>query len=329
MKKISWGVLSTARIGLNKVIPAMQKGKFTVVNAIASRDLTKAKTEAGRLGIIKAYGSYEELLSDSEIEAVYIPLPNHLHLEWIKKSLDAGKHVLCEKPIALNSRQAEEILLYSEKYPDQKLMEAFMYRFHPQWREVKKLLRNGSIGELRNVHSEFFYYNVNPKDIRNIPEFGGGGLLDIGCYCISVSRLIFGEEPLRVSGLVELDPVMKTDRLTSGILEFERGKATFTCSTQMHDRKFVSISGTKGRIEVENPFNPGPDQSCKIILYDGPKRNELLFEPCDQYSIQADLFSEAIINNTPVPTSFNDAVGNMRVIDKIFESADLRRNIEM
>ena len=329
MKKVSWGVLSTARIGLNKVIPAMQKGKLSVVNAIASRDFTRANNEALKLEIPKAYGSYEELLSDREIEAVYIPLPNHLHIEWIKKSLDAGKHVLCEKPIALNFKQAEEILRCSEKYPDQKLMEAFMYRFHPQWGEVKKLLSSGSIGEIQNVHSEFFYYNINPKDIRNIAEFGGGGLLDIGCYCISISRLIFQDEPERVSGSVKLDSQMKTDKLTSGILEFKNGNATFTCSTQMHDRKFVGITGSKGRIEIENPFNPEPDQSCKIVLYTGSSRNEILLDPCDQYTIQGDLFSEAILKNSPVPTPFSDALANMKVIDGIFESANRKKWIDL
>jgi len=321
MKKIIWGVISTAQIGLNKVIPAMQKGEYSSIYAIASRNLVNAKSAAERLGIPVAYGSYEELLSDSKIEAVYIPLPNHLHIEWIKKSLDAGKHVLCEKPIALNSKQAGEILSYAEKYPMLKVQEAFMYRHHLQWQAVNKLIHDGAIGELRNMHSEFFYYNVNPRDIRNIPEFGGGALLDIGCYSISVSRLIFGSEPTSVSGSVELDPKMKTDRLTSGILKFKNGTATFTCSTQMHDRKFVEINGTNGRIEVENPFTPGSDQSCKITLCQGSIRKEIIVEPCAHYTIQGDLFSLSILNNTIAPVPLSDALANMKVIDGIFNSS--------
>ena len=329
MKKISWGILSTAQIGVNKVIPAMQKGKYSFVSAIGSRSYSKAHRIADKLDISTAYGSYEELLADSGIDAVYIPLPNHLHLEWIKKSLDAGKHVLCEKPIALNSRHAEEIFDYAKEFPKLKVMEAFMYRYHPQWGIVKKLLAGGTIGSLRNIHSEFFYYNVDPKDIRNIPETGGGGLLDIGCYCISASRFIFGSEPIRVSGSVEFDPQMKTDRLASGILEFENGTATFTCSTQMSDRKYAEVSGTKGIIEIENPFSLGPDQPGKIILEKDSERKEFFSEPCNHYTVQGDLFSEAILNDSSLPVPLNDAVLNMKVIDGIFESARRKTWIEL
>lgn len=320
MKKISWGILSTAKIGVNKVIPAMQKGKHTRVLAIASRQAEKAKNVAQELGIPKAYGSYLELLADGEIDAIYIPLPNHLHVEWTIKSLQAGKHVLCEKPIALDAKQAEYLRQEAGKFPHLKAMEAFMYRHHQQWQVVKELFAQGAIGELRYIHSVFTYHNVDPTDIRNQAEIGGGGLLDIGCYCINVSRFLFGSEPKRVSGAIEYDPKMKIDRLATGVLEFENGKATFMCSTQLADHKRVSIHGTSGRIEIENPFTPAPDDSCKITRYAGSESSEIFVEPCDHYTIQGDLFSQAILSGTNVPLSLEDSVANMKVIDGVFAS---------
>jgi predicted dehydrogenase len=320
MKKISWGILSTARIGLKKVIPAMQKGEYSVIAAIASRYSEKAQNAARELGIPKAYGSYDELLADGEIDAIYIPLPNHLHLEWTMKSLKAGKHVLCEKPITMNSTEAEQLLKEIKKFPKLKVMEAFMYRHHPQWAMINKLMNEGAIGELRSVHAMFSYHNVDPADIRNQADIGGGGLLDIGCYCISVSRFLFGAEPKRVSGSVEYDPKLKIDRLASGVLEFEKGTATFTCSTQMTNHQRVSILGASGRLEIETPFTPQPDESPKIIHQSGSERKEIIVEACDQYAIQSDLFSQAVLNDTSVPTPLEDGVANMRVIDGIFKS---------
>lgn len=320
MTKISWGILSTAKIGLKKVIPAMQKGKYSAIAAIASRDFEKAQSAARELGIPKAYGSYEELLADGEIDAIYNPLPNHLHAEWTIKALKAGKHVLCEKPITMNLNEAEDLLKEVKKFPKLKVMEAFMYRHHPQWAMTKKLVNNGTIGGLRSVHAMFSYHNVDPADIRNQADIGGGGMLDIGCYCISVSRFIFGAEPKRVSGTVEYDPQMKIDRLASGILEFEKGTATFTCSTQMTNHQRVSIYGASGRIEVETPFTPQPDQISKLTLHAGSEIKEVSVDACDQYTIQGDLFSQAILNDTGVPTPLEDGIANMRVIDGIFKS---------
>jgi predicted dehydrogenase len=320
MKKISWGVLSTARIGLKKVIPAMQKGKHSTIAAIASRHFEKAQSAARDLGIPQAYGSYEELLADSEIDAVYIPLPNHLHVAWTLKALQAGKHVLCEKPLGLNLQEVEYLHKEAKKFPALKAMEAFMYRHHPQWTMAKKLVDEGAIGELKSIHSIFSYHNIDPADIRNQAEIGGGGLLDIGCYCISVSRFLFNREPVRVTGTIDYDPQMKIDRLASGVLEFEQGAATFTCSTQLTNHQRVSIYGKLGSLEIANPFTPQPDESCKLILQAGSQSKEIVVEARDQYTLQGDLFSQAILNDTNVPTPLEDGVANMRVIDGIIRS---------
>lgn len=328
MKKISWGVLSTAKIGVEKVIPAMQKGKYSTVTAIASRSAEKAQSAARRLTIPKAYGSYEELLADREIDAIYNPLPNHLHVEWTIKALEAGKHVLCEKPIGVNLQEALQLQRAAQKHPKLKLMEAFMYRHHPQWAAVKELLKNGNIGELKSIHAVFTYYNVDPANIRNQADIGGGGLLDIGCYCISSSRFLFNSEPIRVCGTLEYDPRMKIDRLASGVLEFERGSATFTCSTQLADHQRVSLFGTLGKMEIAKPFTPQPAESCKIIQQTGSEVDEITIAACDQYTRQGDLFSQAILNETNVPTPFEDAVANMRVIDAILASHQKRVWVE-
>lgn len=320
MPKISWGVLSTAKIGTEKVIPAMQRGKYSQINAISSREPGKAEKIANALGIPKAYGSYPELLEDAEIDAVYIPLPNHLHVEWIVKSLEAGKHVLCEKPIALNFKQAAYLKEKVKKFPDLKVMEAFMYRFHPQWQAVKRLVTDDTIGAIRNIHSIFSYYNDDPNNIRNQVEIGGGGLLDIGCYCISSARFIYGSEPLRVFGSIEYDPKMKIDRLVSAVMEFAGGTATFTCSTQLVARQFVDILGTDGRIEIETPFGPPFDRPTKIIQQVGSETKDITFQACNHYTIQGDLFSQAILTNSDVPTPLDDGIANMKVIDKIVES---------
>ncbi|MCJ7789361.1 MAG: Gfo/Idh/MocA family oxidoreductase [Candidatus Atribacteria bacterium] len=321
MKKIRWGVLSTAKIGTEKVIPAMQLGEYCKFTAIASRQLEKAQVAARRLGIEKAYGSYEELLADCDVDAVYLPLPNHLHVPWAIKALKAGKHVLCEKPLGLNAAEAQELLEASRKFPRLKVMEAFMYRHHPQWQWVKKRVSEGKIGELRTIQSFFSYYNSDPNNIRNKADIGGGGLMDIGCYCISLSRFIFGAEPRRVCGIREEDPEMKIDRLTSGILEFTSGTSTFTCATQLVPYQRVNIFGTKGRIEIEIPFNAPSDRPCKIWHGDDARIKEVILEICNQYTIQGDLFSRAVLEDREVPTPLEDAVANMQVIDALVRSA--------
>ncbi|MEO6329309.1 MAG: Gfo/Idh/MocA family oxidoreductase [Ginsengibacter sp.] len=321
MNKVRWGILSTAKIGREKVIPAMQSGEFCDVVAIASRDKDHAQSEAARLNIPKAYGSYEELLSDTEIDAVYIPLPNNLHVPWAIKAIEAGKHVLCEKPISLSSAEAKQLLTAANKKPHLKVMEAFMYRFHPQWQHTLKLVKDGKIGELKSIHSFFTYYNVDPANIRNQKDTGGGGMMDIGCYCISLSRFIFGNEPARVFGIVEYDQQLQTDRMASGILDFSTGTATFTCSTQLMPYQRVNILGTEGRIEIEIPFNAPPEKSTRIWLNIKSGTEEIIFEPINQYTLQGDMFSKAVLNGTPVPTDLNDALNNMAIIEAVFQSA--------
>ena len=321
MKKIRWGVLSTARIGTETVIPAMQLGEYSRVTAIASRKLEKAQAATKQLGIEKAYGSYEELLADPDIDAVYNPLPNHLHVPWTIKALDAGKHVLCEKPIGLNAAEAQKLLNAARKFPRLKVMEAFMYRHHPQWQWAKQKVSEGKIGELRTIQTFFSYHNIDPDNIRNIADIGGGGLMDTGCYCISLSRFIFGDEPWRVCGIIEEDPNMKVDRLTSGILEFSSGTSTFTCATQLVPYQRVNIFGTKGRIEIEIPFNAPSDRPCKVWYGDGNRIEEVVLDICNQYTIQGDLFSRAVLEDRDVPVPLEDAVANMQVIDALISSA--------
>jgi predicted dehydrogenase len=299
----------------------MQRGERCEVAAIASRSDETARMAAAKLGIPKTYGSYEALLADPEIDAIYNPLPNHLHVPWTIRAIEAGKHVLCEKPIGLSSAQGQELVEAAARHPNLKVMEAFMYRHHPQWVRAKAIVAAGGVGELRTIQSFFSYFNDDPTNIRNRADIGGGGLMDIGCYNISLSRFIFGAEPTRVLGIVEFDPNFKTDRLASGILDFGHGTATFTCSTQLSSFQRANIFGTTGRVEVEIPVNAPPDSPCRIWHQQGREIEEIAFDICDQYTIQGDLFAAAIQDDTPVPTPLTDAVANMRVIEAIFASA--------
>jgi predicted dehydrogenase len=321
MTKVRWGVLSTAKIAREKVIPGMQAGKFCDIVAIASRNKEQAQAAAEKLHIPVVYGSYEELLGDPAVDAVYIPLPNHLHVEWAIKALQAGKHVLCEKPVALSAAEAEQLLQAAQQKPQLKIMEAFMYRFHPQWQQAKQWVKAGKVGELKTIHSFFSYYNADPGNIRNKKEMGGGGMMDIGCYCVSLARFIFDKEPQRVMGNVEFDPVLQTDRMASGILDFTTGTSTFTCSTQLMPYQRVNILGTEGRIEIEIPFNAPTAAATRIWLHVKNVTEETVFEPVDQYTLQGDLFSQAILNKALVPTPLQDAVNNMKVIEAVFASA--------
>ena len=322
MRKLRWGILSTALIGTAQVIPAMQAGAHCQVDAIASRELAKAQTAAKQLGVPRAYGSYEALLADPEIEAVYIPLPNHMHVPWSIRALEAGKHVLCEKPIGLSAAEARQLLDAARRHPHLKVMEAFMYRLHPQWQRARQLVVDGQIGELRTIQTFFSYYLTDPTNVRNVAEWGGGGLMDIGCYCISLARFIFGAEPQRTCGIVEHDRVMKVDRLASGMLDFGRGTATFTCATQLVPYQRVNIYGTQGRVEIEIPFNAPADRPCRMWHQRGEEdAQETLLPTTNQYTVQGDQFSLAVLNDTPVPTPLEDAVANMEVIEAIVRSA--------
>jgi predicted dehydrogenase len=326
MSKLRWGVLGVAGIAVDRVIPAMQQGELTEIAAIASRDLVKAQKAARRLGIPKAYGTYDELLADPEIEIIYNPLPNHLHLSWSVKAAEAGKHVLCEKPIGLSTDEARKLREARDR-TGVKIGEAFMVRTHPQSLKALELVRAGRIGELRSIMGFFSYSNPNPANIRNILEYGGGGLMDIGCYPIFTSRFIFGEEPRRVLGLIERDPTMRTDRLSSAILDFPSGQSIFTCGTQLVPYQRMQIFGTRGRVEIEIPFNAPPDRPCRVFLDDGRDLFGSGIETfelpvCNQYTIQGDYFSRAVRDGGEVPVPLESSICNMAVIDAVFRSAE-------
>lgn len=323
--KLRIGVLSTANIGLKKVIPGMQKGTTIEVTAIASRDRAKSTQAAAALGIPKAYGSYEELLADPEIDAVYNPLPNQLHVPWTVKAAEAGKHVLCEKPIALTAAEARTLLAVRAR-THVKICEAFMIRSYHQWLRLRELLDEGRIGQLRAVVGAFSYNNTNSANIRNQMESGGGGIYDIGCYLIQASRYAFREEPKRVVACLERDPEMKIDRLASAILEFSRGQAIFTCSTQMTPYQRVQFLGTHGRIELEIPFNAPPDRAVRLFVdstgdLTGSGIATEVFPVADQYTMQGEAFAKAVREDSEVPVPLEDSIGNMAVIDAVFASA--------
>jgi predicted dehydrogenase len=323
--KLRWGVLSTANIGVKKVIPAMQRGQLATVTAIASRDLAKAQAAAQSLGIAKAYGSYEELLADPEIDVIYNPLPNQLHVPLTIAAAEAGKHVLCEKPLSMTLDEVRSLLAVRER-TGVVIGEAFMIRSHPQWLRAKQLISADRIGPLRAVNAVFSYFNADPANIRNQPDTGGGALYDIGCYCIQSARYGFGQEPTRVCGLIDRDPQLGTDRLTSALLDFPAGQAIFTCSTQLVPYQRVQFFGTKGRIEIEIPFNAPPDRPTRIFVDIG---GELFgsgittetFPVVDQYTLQGDAFSRAVIDGSPPPVSLEEGIANMAVITAIFDSA--------
>jgi predicted dehydrogenase len=323
---VNWGVLSTALIGRAKVIPGMQKSAVSRVLGIASRNQGTAEATAQALGIPRAYGSYEALLADPDIHAVYNPLPNHLHVPWSIRALEAGKHVLCEKPIALDAEEARTLLAARDR-SGLIVAEAFMVRYTPWWQRVRALAQEGRLGRVAAIQTAFSYYLDDPANIRNMPGIGGGGLMDIGCYAIATARYIWGAEPLRVSGLIERDPAMGTDRLTSAVVQFPEGHLTFTCSTQLAPHQRVTIMGTKARVEVVIPFNAPPDAPCRILIDDG----EVLdgsgavvedFPVTDQYTAQGDAVSRAILGEAPLEFPLEDAIANMRVIDAVFRSAE-------
>jgi predicted dehydrogenase len=329
MDPVRFGVISTAKIGITKVIAGMQRSRHCRIEAIASRDLGRARAAAEALGIAKAYGSYAELLADPAIEAVYNPLPNHLHVPLSIEAAAAGKHVLCEKPIALTAAEAEK-LIAARDHARVLIQEAFMVRCHPQWLRARELVRAGRIGELRAVQGSFSYMNVDPTNVRNRAGIGGGGLYDIGVYPIVTARFLFEAEPTRVAAQIERDPDFKTDCLTSALLAFPTGQALFVCSTQLVPYQRMQIFGTKGRIEIEIPFNAPPDRPCRIFVDDGSQLADasaetVSFEIVDQYGLQGDAFARAIREGTPLEFPLEDAVRNMRVVDAIFRAAESGR----
>ncbi len=331
MSRLRWGILGAAKIAREKVIPALQRGESGEVVALASRDGERAARVATELGIARSYGSYESLLEDGGVDAVYIPLPNHLHVPWSIRAMEHGKHVLCEKPIGLTSLEARQLLAACREYPDVKVMEAFMYRHHPQWRFAHEAVCDGRIGELRTIWALFSYYNDDPDNVRHRPEWGGGALMDIGCYPISLSRWLFGEEPHAAFGTLQIDSEFEVDRTVSGMLSFPGGgSAAFTASMQVAPYQRVHIVGDAGRIEIEIPFNAPPDRPCRVWLQDDEgKIEEICFPVCDQYTIQGDLFAQAVREDIPVPTPLEDALGNMLVIEALVASAHENRTVRL
>jgi predicted dehydrogenase len=327
MDPVRWGVLGAANIGVRKVIPAMQRGARTRVIAIASRDVAKARAAADELGIARAYGSYEELLADPEIEAIYNPLPNHLHVPWTIRAAEAGKHVLCEKPIALSAAEARTLLDVRE-HTGVQIGEAFMVRNHPQWLAARELVAAGRIGELRVVAGHFAYFRRDPNDVRSVPEWGGGGLMDVGCYPITMSRWLFGDEPEAVIGILDRDPELGVDRIASALMRFPSGgQATFTSAMQLVHYQRMQLHGTSGRIEVRIPFNAPNDHPCTIFVDDGRELGDrsakaIEFPVVDQYTLQGDNFSAAVRGERAVPVSLEDAIANMAVIDAIVRSVE-------
>jgi predicted dehydrogenase len=326
MRKVKWGVLGVAKIATQRVIPGMQKGAMCDVVGIASRDGAKAQTAAEQLGIPKAYGSYEELLADPEIEAIYNPLPNHLHVPWSIQAAEAGKHVLCEKPIGMNAAEARQLIAARDR-TGVIIGEAFMVATHPQWVRMVELVRGGRIGQLRSAIGAFGYFNEDPRNVRNIAAYGGGGLMDIGCYPIKTSRMVFGEEPARVTGTMVRDARFGVDVLTSAILEFPSGPCIFTCSTQLAAHQSMRFYGTKGFLAPEIPFNATPGGTSRITIDDG---RDLIgggatveeFAACDQYTLQGDQFSRAVREGGQPPVPLEDSLCNMAVIDAIFRSVE-------
>ena len=326
MEPVIWGVISTARIGVNKVLPAMQRSPLCSVSAIASRDIATARRAAEALGIPKAYGSYQELLADGDIEAVYNPLPNHLHVSVSIQAAEAGKHVLCEKPIAMNAAEAQQLIAVRDR-AGVLVQEAFMVRHHPQWRRVRQLVNDGRIGLPRAIQGTFGYMNVNPDDIRNRADIGGGALYDIGCYPVALSRFVFGTEPMRAVALIERDPDFGTDSLASVLLDFPGGQAAFVAATQLVRSQRFTVYGTEGWIDVDIPYTPTPDDVCRILI-GGPdllgaaSASVETFEPVDQYGLQGEAFSRAIRSGEPLEFPLEDAVANMRVIDALYRSGE-------
>lgn len=322
MKKIRWGILSSANIAQKKLMPAIVRAHNSELYAICSRTPSTAKKVAAEFSINHVYESYQALLDDPNVDAIYNPLPNHLHVDWSLKALAAGKHVLCEKPLGLDEKDAQRLVDVATSQTELKVMEAFMYRFHPQWQALKKLVAEGELGQIRTIHSHFSYNNRDENNIRNIKAMGGGALLDIGCYCISLSRFLFGEEPSRVIGLATDFKGEEVDCLTSGILQFSQGQATFSCSTKIEPRQYIEIYGEKGSATIEVPFNPPLDTPSRIFTRINDQNSVIELEPLDQYQLMVESFSHTILNDLPVATPLSDAIANMRVIDAIFASLE-------
>lgn len=329
VRKLRWGILGVSNFAVRKIVPAMRGCEHSELVGIASRDGARAKESAATLGIPKSYGSYDALLADPDIDVVYNPLPNHLHVLWSIKAAEAGKHVLCEKPISTTTADLRGLIAAKNQYRVA-VAEAFMVRFHPQWKRAAELVHNGAIGELRAVSTCFSYYNANRENVRNIADYGGGGMWDIGCYAVNVSRLLFGSEPRAVAASFSPDPEFQVDRIASGILEFEQGQSVFVVGTQMVPYQRVQVFGTKGRLEVEIPFNAIPGEGMRLFLDNGSDlrgggvTSEVVVA-CDQYTLQADAFSLAAQGEGTLVNSLEESFGNTAALEAAFRSKESGR----
>lgn len=330
---VRWGILSTANIAREKLIPALKKSAaksgINQLVAIASRSAANASEQAHALGIPLAFGSYDDLINSPEIDAIYNPLPNHLHVPWTIKAIEAGKHVLCEKPIGLNVADTKTLLAVCERHPQIKVMEAFMYRFHPQWQQAKELLNEGAIGKITHIEAVFTYFNRDPDNVRNMPGIGGGGILDIGCYCFSAMRYLLNREPERVSASIARDIGFQTDKHATGLLDFGEICASFYCSTQSEPSQRVHVTGEAGSLVIDYPFYQPDNCPATLTVFHDRKPEVTTFDPCDHYELQVDAFAKAVINQQSVPTPLTDALNNMRVIDAVFDAGEQQRWIHI
>jgi predicted dehydrogenase len=305
------------------MVPGLLKSPLCRVVAVASRNEGAARAMAEEFGIENAYGSYEDLLADPEIDAVYNPLPNHLHVPLTLAAAAAGKHVLCEKPIAITAAEAEGL---RNAPPGVLIAEAFMVRHHPQWQHVRDLIRSGEIGEPRFIQAAFSYFNADPANIRNKADIGGGGLLDIGCYAVVAGRYFFEAEPTRAIALIDRDIAFGVDRIASAIMDFGGSRQlTFTVSTQAAPHQRVQVIGTKGRIEIAIPFNAPVDKAARIFVDDcsahgGASARLVELPPVDQYQLQGEAFSRAVRGVEPLAYGLDDAIQNMRILDALQRS---------
>lgn len=324
-KKVRWGIISTAKIGREKVIPGIQASQTGIVTAIASRDADRAGAVAKDLGIEKAYGSYEDLFGDPDIDAIYNPLPNHMHVPVTVQAVEAGKHVLCEKPIALSAEDASTLL---DLPKDRLVAEGFMVRAHPQWIRAREIVRSGELGDLHAIQGFFSFFNNDPDNIRNRADMGGGALMDIGCYTMLAGRYFFEAEPERVVSLIDRDPDFGTDRFTSAIMDFGAGRQlTFTVSTQLTAHQRLQLVGTQKRLEIPIPFNAPQGAATELRMDDGSALGDASMttenvEPCDQYAELADVFGRAVLGEKVMTYGVEDALQNMKILDAIFASAE-------
>ena len=321
MKKLKIGVLGVSNHLIKRIILPLQETNNCFIYGIASRNSEKAISASRQYNIPKYYESYDDLLSDKDIDIVYIPLPNHLHAEWIKKSADAGKHVLCEKPLCMNAKESEDAISYVDK-KGIKLMEAFMYKFHPLWIHVKNIIDTKQIGDITYIHTSFSYNNPSKTNIRNIKEYGGGAMMDIGCYAVSVPRFLLGREPEKTVSLINRHPDFGTDILSSAIMDFGTSRSTFTVGTLSDAHQRVEITGTAGKITIPIPFNTFVDVRSTITITNSIGERTVEFAPADQYGIMFDVFAKTVINDHPVPVNAMDALLNQKVVDAIFRSGE-------